>query len=392
MPFDDRDFPNLPRGERAMSPRSRRLVAVWLYGVAAMILVMVALGGATRLTGSGLSIMEWAPIMGAVPPLTDTEWHRLFDLYKQIPQYSLVNDGFGLDGFKRIFWLEWSHRLWGRLMGAAFLLPMIWFAATGRLERWLKARLVGFFVLGGLQGAVGWFMVASGFLPDSTAVAPVRLVLHLVLALVLYAGVLWTAMSLWPPGPRLPMALPGLRLASWVLLGMTGLTIAAGGLVAGLHAGLTYNTFPLMDGELIPPGYFDLRPAGRNLIENAAAVQFDHRVLAAMTLLAAIGFSVSARWVKAGLGWRGVLPAAIALPQFGLGIATLVLVVPPALALAHQIGATLLLTAALIAAHGLREPLTGYRRRGDGQVVRGIPLYRFVSPSAVPPAFKDPKP
>ena len=165
MPFDDRDFPNLPKGERATSPRSRRMVAIWLYGIAGMILVMVALGGATRLTGSGLSIMEWAPIMGAIPPWSDAEWHRLYALYQQIPQYDLVNDGFGLAGFKRIFWLEWTHRLWGRLIGAAFLIPLVWFAVTGRLERRLAPRLVGFFVLGGLQGAVGWFMVESGFFP-----------------------------------------------------------------------------------------------------------------------------------------------------------------------------------------------------------------------------------
>src|SRR6202521_1884244 len=141
MPFDDRDFPNLPKGERAISPRSRRLVAIWLYCIAGMILVMIALGGATRLTGSGLSIMEWAPIMGAVPPLTEAEWRRLYALYQQIPQYGLVNDGFGLAGFKQIFWLEWTHRLWGRLIGAAFLLPMLWLWATARIERRLVPRL-----------------------------------------------------------------------------------------------------------------------------------------------------------------------------------------------------------------------------------------------------------
>ena len=158
MPFDDRDFPNLPRGERAISPHSRRLVAIWLYSVAFMILIMVALGGATRVSGAGLSIMEWAPIMGAIPPLTEAEWHRLYALYQQIPQYSALNDGFGLAGFQRIFWLEWAHRFWGRLIGAAFLVPLVWFWLTGRLERRLLPKLVGFFVLGGLQGAVGWFM------------------------------------------------------------------------------------------------------------------------------------------------------------------------------------------------------------------------------------------
>src|SRR3979411_168253 len=147
MPFDDRDFPDLPKGERATSPHARRIVAIWLYGIAFMILVMIALGGATRLTGSGLSIMEWAPIMGAISALTDREWHRLYALYQQIPQYDLVNSGFGLAGFKRIFWLEWTHRLWGRLIGAAFVVPLAWFWFTGRLDPRLTPRLAVFLVL-----------------------------------------------------------------------------------------------------------------------------------------------------------------------------------------------------------------------------------------------------
>ena len=155
MPFDDRDFPNLPRHDRAITPRSRRMVAVWLFSVAGMIVVMVALGGATRLTGSGLSIMEWAPIMGALPPLSDNEWQRLFALYRKIPQYNLVNDGFGLAGFKHIFWLEWIHRLWGRLIGLAFLLPGIWFAISGRLDRRLVPRRCCCSYWAGCKGRLG---------------------------------------------------------------------------------------------------------------------------------------------------------------------------------------------------------------------------------------------
>src|ERR1700710_304358 len=198
MPFDVHDFPDASRMDRAATRQSRRLVAIWLFVVAGMIMVMIVLGGATRLTGSGLSIMEWAPLMGTLPPFSDAEWQRLFALYQKIPQYTLVNQGFGLIGFKQIFWLEWPLRLGGRLIGVVFLLPMLWLWATGRIERRLLPRLGLLFVLGGLQGLVGWLMVASGFLPDSTAVSPYRLVIHLALALVLYAAIVWTGLSAPP--------------------------------------------------------------------------------------------------------------------------------------------------------------------------------------------------
>ncbi len=270
--------------DRAATRQSRRLVAIWLFTVAAMIMVMIVLGGVTRLTGSGLSIMEWAPLMGVLPPTSDAEWTRLFELYQKIPQYTLVNDGFGLDGFKHIFWLEWTHRLWGRLIGVVFLLPLLLLLATARIERRVLPRLGLLFVLGGLQGAVGWFMVASGFLPDTTAVSPYRLVIHLVLALILYAAIVWTGLSaLYPLRHRVPVSrwLRGLTIASLV---MVSVTIVAGGLTAGLHAGLTYNTFPLMDGHLVPADYTMLSPLIRNLTENVAAVQFDHRLLATVNL------------------------------------------------------------------------------------------------------------
>jgi cytochrome c oxidase assembly protein subunit 15 len=350
MPFDDRDFPGLPKGERAISPRSRRLVAIWLYCIAFMIFVMTALGGATRLTGSGLSIMEWAPIMGIIPPLTETEWQRLYALYQQIPQYNLVNDGFGLAGFQHIFWLEWTHRLWGRLIGAAFVVPLVWFALTRRLEPRLIPRLIGFFKLGGLQGAIGWFMVQSGLFPDATAVEPIRLVAHLAFALLLYGAVLWTAFSLLPPTPKLGDIAPLLKIQVWGTLGLVALTIVAGGFVAGLHAGLAYNTFPLMDGQLVPDGYADLTPFGRNLIENIATVQFDHRLLASLTLLSALALAIAAR---AQLGWRAGFVGGAVLLQYGLGVATLLLVVPEDLAMLHQLCAMLLLTSVLMTAHAV---------------------------------------
>jgi cytochrome c oxidase assembly protein subunit 15 len=386
MPFDDRDFPNLPKGERAISPRSRRQVAVWLYCIAGMILVMIALGGATRVTGSGLSIMEWAPIMGAVPPLSEAEWQRLYTLYQQTPQYSLVNDGFGLAGFKGIFWLEWVHRLWGRLIGAAFLIPLVWFTLTGRLERRMMVRLAGFLVLGGLQGAVGWFMVESGFFADSTAVEPVRLVAHLSLALILYGLVLWTALTLLPPRPRVIEATHALKILCWATIGMVALTIVAGGLVAGLHAGLTYNTFPLMDGQWVPDGYADLQPFAHNLIANIAAVQFNHRVLATLTLLMASALAIAAWPRRDRLGWRvGFVAGAVSL-QYALGVTTLLLVVPAALAVSHQACATLLLTSVLLVAHAIRhaaQPVPGVMRDpGHGQMARGTPLYDTMNPSA----------
>ncbi len=381
MPFDVRDFAGAPPEERASSRRNRRLVASWLFTMAGMILVMIALGGATRLTGSGLSIMEWAPLSGTLPPMSDAEWQRLFALYQQIPQYQLINHGFGLDGFKHIFWLEWTHRLWGRLIGFVFLLPLAVFWATGRIERRLRPRLALLFLLGGLQGAVGWFMVASGFFADSTAVSAYRLVVHLVLALVLYAAILWTGLNLLAPKPRAaasdapgsdsgisnPYALDvpappcGLQRMAQLTVVLVALTLVAGGFVAGIHAGLAYNTFPLMDGRLIPDGYADLQPFLRNLTENIAAVQFNHRLLATLTAVTVLltlagGLSVSrAAHQRPRLLALG-LAAAL---QYALGVATLMNVVPADLATAHQVGGILLLTAALVLLHGLRQPRAG---------------------------------
>jgi cytochrome c oxidase assembly protein subunit 15 len=352
MPFDVHDFPDASRMDRAATRQSRRLVAIWLFIVAAMILVMVALGGVTRLTGSGLSIMEWAPLMGALPPTSHAEWEHLFALYKQIPQYTLVNDGFGLAGFKHIFWLEWTHRLWGRLIGVVFLLPLLWFWATARIERHLVPRLALLFVLGGLQGAVGWFMVASGFEADTTSVSPYRLVVHLVLALILYAAIVWTGLSALHPIRYRPALPPLLRRLAFTCLALLSLTIVAGSLTAGTHAGFTYNTFPLMDGRLVPDGYAMLHPWLRNLTENIAAVQFDHRLLATLTLILVSALAV--------LGWRLGLPRPLAVclavavaGQYVLGVTTLLLVVPVSVATLHQSGAVILLTVVLVVLHCL---------------------------------------
>ncbi len=355
MPFDVRDFPGAGAKDRA----DRRLIAGWLFGVCGMILGMIALGGATRLTGSGLSIMEWAPFQGALPPWSEAEWRRLFGLYKGIPQYTLLHEGFGLDGFKRIFWLEWVHRLWGRLIGLAVILPLIGFWWTGRIEPWLRWRLLGIFVLGGLQGAVGWFMVASGFFADATAVSPYRLVVHLVLAVALFAAILWTGLTVLHPHGRAGPGSRPLRLAVAAVSALVALTLLAGGFVAGTHAGLDYNTFPLMAGRLFPAGYGALRPYPLNWTENIAAVQFDHRALATLTLLATlltafVGFRSTTAGEVPGLRrallWLGGALAA----QYALGVATLLSVVARPLAVSHQIVAVLALTAALRALHCLR--------------------------------------
>ena len=368
------------------SLRARRAVAFWLFAVCAMILVMIALGGATRLTGSGLSIMEWAPLQGALPPVTDAEWERLFRLYQQIPQYTLLHQGFGIEGFRRIFWLEYLHRLWGRLIGLGFLLPMLWFWARGifapgqELGR-LRPRLVALFLLGGAQGGVGWFMVASGFAADSTAVSPYRLVVHLMLALILYAAILWTGLGVLHPAPVIgqdPPRQPWGRLARRLLVAtcwLITLTILAGGFVAGTQAGLDYNTFPLMDGQLVPAGYARLDPFWRNLTENIAAVQFNHRLLATLTgfvcfaaVVAGLASGAGRTCLYAGGLYAGglyagrlyALGAAVAL-QYGLGIATLLAVPalghrPIGLGTAHQTMAVLVLTAALVALHAQRRP------------------------------------
>ena len=333
------------------------MVAVWLFLVCAMLLVMIVLGGATRLTGSGLSIMEWAPLLGALPPLAEAEWQRLFALYKTIPQYALLNTDMDLAGFQRIFWLEWIHRLWGRMLGFVFLVPLVWFWARGKIERGLRARLAVIFLIGGLQGVVGWFMVASGFFADSTAVSPYRLVIHLALALLLYAAVLWTALSLWRPllSPDAADEGGARRIAAGACVVIT-LTILAGGFVAGLHAGLKYNSFPLMDGQLLPAGYASLAPFWRNFTENIAAVQFDHRLLASFSFVAALAAAAAGwRLPRAHPARRALVSlAGLVVVQYVLGVATLLLVVPVALAVAHQAMAVLVLTAALVALHALR--------------------------------------
>jgi heme a synthase len=329
-------------------PASPRPVAIWLLICCAMIVAMVIIGGVTRLTESGLSITEWKPVAGALPPLSDSEWQTEFEKYQQIPEYRERNADMTLADYKAIFWWEYVHRLWGRLIGAAFLLPFLAFVALGQVRGALAWRLGGIFVLGGLQGALGWYMVQSG-LADRVDVSPYRLTAHLGLALLIYAATLWTALDLLRP----PTAGRIADRRALALAGFVFLTMMSGGFVAGNDAGLIYNTFPLMDGQLVAPGYLDNDPWWTNFFENPAAVQFDHRVLGISTVVLTLFYWARARYHAIGSTVHAV-PAA-ALLQAALGISTLLLVVPIPLAALHQAGAVTLFTVALLAAQAGRR-------------------------------------
>lgn len=328
------------------SPADRRLVAFWLFAMAALVALMVIVGGATRLTDSGLSIVEWRPVTGAIPPLSEAGWQAEFENYKTIPEYEEVNWGMSLSAFKEIYWWEWGHRFLGRLIGIAFLLPLMFFAATRRIDTRLGAKLGGLFLLGGLQGAVGWWMVSSG-LTERVDVSQYRLAAHLALALLLFAALLWTALDLLSaPRPR-PSALAAFAVA---LVGGVYLQMILGAFVAGLRAGRTFNTWPLMDGKFFPDGYFVGAPGLNDLFETAAAAQFNHRIGAYALAAAAIWFFLSAR--RSDLKIRAHILLAAVMLQIALGVWTVIAATPIALGLAHQAGALIVFAAALYAAHG----------------------------------------
>ncbi len=379
-------------GNAVRAERGERAVAAWLFVCCAMIFLMVVIGGLTRLTLSGLSITEWEPVSGIIPPLSSADWAAEFAKYQAIPQYKLINAGMSLAQFKTIFWWEYTHRLWGRLIGFVYLLPFLYFLVRRQVPRRLVAPLAGIFALGGCQGLLGWYMVESG-LAQRVEVSQYRLTAHLALALAIYAATLWTALGViekhtsppiggrrrgpsqrdgrwWEgtgrarpphPSPLPPMGGEGatstwLRRFAEIILGLVAVTIVAGGFTAGLNAGLVYNTFPLMGGSFVPGEYAELTPFVRNWFENVAAVQFDHRILAMTTAASIIVLWLVARRAAlprpARIALHALL-AAVAL-QFGLGLSTLLLVVPIPLAAAHQAGAVLLLTAAIVFRHKLR--------------------------------------
>ncbi len=334
-----------------------RAIAIWLLVCCAMVFAMAVIGAITRLTESGLSIMEWAPVAGALPPLSAAEWERVFAIYRQIPEYTELSGGMTLAEFKAIFWWEYVHRLWGRAIGVVFAVPFLWFLLRGRIRRGLAPHLAVMFLLGGLQGALGWYMVASGF-AGRTDVSQYRLVAHLGAAVAIYLYMLWVALGLLLPAPGIspdPRARTLRRLLA-LLAVLALVTLASGGFVAGTNAGLVYNTFPLMDGELVPSGYGRIEPWVLNLFENEIAVQFNHRLLAVSTLGLAFGLWLWSRRLDLGARARQAceLVLAMAVLQFGLGVATLLLVVPVGLAALHQAGALGLVTLALWAVFVLR--------------------------------------
>jgi cytochrome c oxidase assembly protein subunit 15 len=322
--------------------RDRALIRAWLVLVAAMIVAMVVVGGATRLTHSGLSITEWQPIHGVVPPLNDAEWQEEFAKYRQIPEFRLINPDMTLAQFKGIFWWEWAHRLLGRLIGVVVLVPLIGLWMGGRIESALKPKLIAIFLLGGLQGAVGWWMVASG-LVERTDVSQYRLATHLTLACAILAYVVWVAQGLRPA--RTEPAPAAVRRVAALMVALAFVQIFLGGLVAGLDAGLTLNTWPLMDGSLVPSGLLAQSPAWVNVFENVTTVQFDHRLGAYLLFALALGHAFQVR--NTGLAGSAWLVAALVTVQAGVGIATLVSVVPLPLALLHQFGAVAVLIAAV---------------------------------------------
>ncbi len=330
--------------------RSNRLLAAWLLVLCAMVFAMVVLGGITRLTHSGLSMVEWRPVTGWLPPLDQAAWERIFDMYRQTPEYRAFNQHLTLDGFKSIFWLEFAHRLWGRLMGVVFLVPFAVFVFKGWVDRRLALRLAVVFILGGLQGVLGWYMVKSG-LVERPDVSQYRLTAHLAAALLIFGYMLWVALGLLDAGARQARS----RLApfaAWVG-GLIFLTILSGAFVAGLDAGFVYNTFPLMDGGLMPDGFFAMQPFYLNFFEHVPSVQFNHRWLAMIVLAVVVAFWFKARRLT-GRQRRAVnVLAGLAALQVGLGISTLVLGVPVPLAAAHQAVAVLLFGAALWTAHEL---------------------------------------
>jgi len=335
-------------GISAQQASPTRAIRWWLFGVAALIAIMVLVGGATRLTESGLSIVEWKPVTGTLPPLSQDQWTAAFDGYKTIPQYRELNAGMSLAEFKTIFWWEWSHRLLGRVIGIAYLLPFLWFLWRGVLSTDVRRRLWLIFGLGALQGAVGWWMVASG-LSQRIEVSQYRLATHLVLALLIFASIVWTLRRL--AERPLPVASSRLKITSAALLVLIFVQLYLGALVAGLRAGRVYNTWPAIDGALIPSAarLFFEEPWWRNLFDNTLTVQFEHRMTAYLLFALAVLHALDAVRSRAGTSavngalW---LAAAITL-QATLGILTLLHQVPILLALAHQAVAIAVLTLAI---------------------------------------------
>jgi len=335
--------------------RHRTAIATWLFVSAAAVFAMICIGGITRLTESGLSMVEWRPLIGILPPMNEDEWQRIFALYQQTPEYRLVNYAMDLTAFQTIFWWEYIHRVWGRLIGVIFAVPFLLFFLKGWLTPRLTVRLFGLLVLGGLQGLIGWWMVKSG-LADRPDVSQYRLAVHLVMALLILAALFYLALSLLIPPSRRVRVRRSLFGHAWLAVAAILVTIVSGAFVAGTGAGQIYNSFPLMGGRLVPAEYAHLAPFWLNWFENPAAIQFNHRVFASGTFVLVLALwwrCRQARINRAGLVAVTVLMA-VACLQVALGIVTLLTVVPIPLAATHQAVAALLLLSALGTAFTLR--------------------------------------
>lgn len=331
---------------RTASRTNARAVSNWLLAVAGLVLLMIIVGGITRLTESGLSITRWEPVSGVIPPLNQADWMVQFNRYRATPEYQLINRGMSLAEFQFIYFWEWAHRLLGRLIGVAFALPLAFFALRRMIPRGYGLRLVGLLALGGLQGAIGWWMVQSG-LVDRVDVAHERLATHLLMALTIFALLIWTALDLRADGRARHAAAP--RAWVWPFFGLMFVQYLYGAFTAGLKAGRLYSEWPLMGGALAPPELGHLAPLWRDLIDNPVTVQFIHRSLAIVVASAAL--LIAWRMAKAGAGWRAGALAFAVIVQFGLGVLTLIHAVPIGLGVAHQGWAAVLLASAVVLAH-----------------------------------------
>ncbi len=346
-------------GVPARAEPTDRAIGAWLAICAALVYAMVVLGGVTRLTGSGLSMVEWQPILGWLPPTSEAGWQEAFAKYRASPEYRQVNAGMSLAQFQVIYGFEYAHRLLGRLIGVAFLLPLLGFLAAGRLSAGRAMRLGGIFLLGGLQGLLGWYMVKSG-LVDVPRVSPYRLAAHLGLALVIYALIFWQAMAaLWPR--PVPVTGAGARREVDIMAALLVLTLLAGAFVAGNKAGLAYNSFPLMAGQWIPDGLGALNPWWRNLFENITTVQFVHRLLAVLTVAWALLLALRLRPLGGWPARLGIGLALLTLGQAMVGVATLLAGVPVMLGALHQGAAVAVLSVLLATRYALGGQHSGVR-------------------------------